>query len=86
MSIEETLAERGKTHGDWRKQSSLAQRIKGELMFESNWFELSEGHRESLDLITTKIARILCGNPDEKDHWKDIQGYAKLGEESCNEN
>jgi hypothetical protein len=34
--------------------------------------------RESLDMIATKIARIVCGDPDELDSWVDIGGYAEL--------
>lgn len=33
---------------------------------------------ESLDLILTKIARILSGDPNEPDHWRDIEGYARI--------
>jgi hypothetical protein len=25
-----------------------------------------------------KMSRILCGNPNEPDHWRDIAGYATL--------
>jgi hypothetical protein len=34
--------------------------------------------RESLDMISNKIARIVNGNPSEPDHWIDIAGYATL--------
>ena len=33
---------------------------------------------EALDMIATKIARILNGNPDHVDSWIDIAGYATL--------
>ena len=29
-------------------------------------------------MIAHKIGRILAGNPDFKDHWDDIAGYAVL--------
>ena len=29
-------------------------------------------------MISTKLARIASGNPNELDHWKDIAGYADL--------
>jgi hypothetical protein len=38
---------------------------------------------EALEMICTKIARILSGNPNDPDHWKDIAGYAELGGEAC---
>lgn len=33
---------------------------------------------EALDLIATKMARIVNGNPNIVDHWRDIAGYAVL--------
>ena len=43
-----------------------------------NWKSLSEVQKEALEMIQHKIGRILAGNPDHKDHWDDIAGYAKL--------
>jgi hypothetical protein len=33
---------------------------------------------QALDMIVTKIGRILTGNPSHLDSWIDIAGYAKL--------
>jgi hypothetical protein len=43
-----------------------------------NWNELDDIQREALQMIASKIARILSGNHAEIDHWKDIAGYANL--------
>jgi hypothetical protein len=42
------------------------------------WKRLSVGQREALEMIAHKIARILSGDPNHKDHWEDIAGYAEL--------
>lgn len=42
------------------------------------WKFLEYFQAQSLDAIADKIGRILAGNPDFKDHWHDIQGYAAL--------
>lgn len=34
--------------------------------------------KESIHMIQQKIARIICGDPFEPDHWRDIEGYARL--------
>jgi len=34
--------------------------------------------RQSLAMIALKLSRILCGDPQEPDHWRDIAGYATL--------
>lgn len=73
------LVEREKTHGDFRHVANIAQELKRCLDFDG----LDNRQREALDMICTKIARICSGNPKEKEHWKDIAGYANLGEEAC---
>lgn len=75
----ELTAERGKTHGDWFHQAELANRIKGIMRDGDKWSELPPFRKESLDMIATKISRILTGNHNEPDHWDDISGYAFLG-------
>jgi hypothetical protein len=39
---------------------------------------LMDDQRETLDMIAHKIGRILAGDPNVEDHWKDIAGYATL--------
>jgi hypothetical protein len=56
----------------------MAQQLKDCFKQGQNWREMDDAHRESLDLIATKIARILSGNPNDKDHWVDVAGYANL--------
>jgi hypothetical protein len=29
-------------------------------------------------MILMKLARVIAGNPNEPDHWRDIAGYAEL--------
>ena len=72
------LRERGTTHGNWATQSEGAQRIKAAFEDCPNWASLKPGQKEALQLIATKISRILHGNPDERDHWCDLSGYADL--------
>ena len=73
--LEATLAQRGKEYGDYGYTATVAQKIK-EAMGPRH--HLSAVQRESLDVIATKIARIVCGNPNIPDSWLDIEGYAKL--------
>lgn len=81
--IAEVLAERGKTHGNWEKQAQLSQAMKHCVDLSQDPFKtLSKAQREALDMIIMKISRIVAGNPNEPDHWLDIQGYAKLGQNS----
>jgi hypothetical protein len=76
----EVLNERETTHGDYAVTADIAQCLKDRVRFYGGKYcgELTLIQKESLDLICTKIARILSGNPNEPDHWKDIAGYANL--------
>lgn len=79
------LQERAKTHGPFKTNAAISQRIKGLIRnseMETNDM-LSDVHREALDMIALKISRILSGQSRFKDHWDDIAGYAKLGAEAC---
>lgn len=78
-SPEALTQERKKTHGDWKEQSALANTLKGDMRKVPGWAELSASEQEALDMIQTKVSRILSGDPREPDHWDDIAGYAHLG-------
>ncbi len=82
-SVDALLDTREKTHGDFSEVASVAQTLKYAFTASPNWQALVPAQKEALDLITTKLARILCGNPNEIDHWKDGAGYFTLGEKAC---
>jgi hypothetical protein len=75
-----TLNERQGTHGDYRVTADIAQRLKQSLRVDAPdaYRGMSSDQKESLEMICTKIARILSGNPNDPDHWEDIAGYANL--------
>jgi Domain of unknown function (DUF6378) len=77
MSIEDTLAERQKTHGNFESHAIISQHIKG-VFWKFKYQDLNPIQVEALDMIAHKIARILNGNPNTHDHWHDIAGYATL--------
>ena len=71
-----TLNDREKTHGDYEYTASIAQQFKH--IVDQYGDNLRPCQAESLDMICTKIARILSGDPNHKDSWIDIAGYANL--------
>jgi len=75
------LAARHITHGPFKLTAKVAQDLRNAYRWGPK--ELAPEQQEALDLICTKIARIVCGDPRCKDHWDDIAGYAKLGAEAC---
>jgi len=77
MEISTILDEREKTHGDYTNNCVVSQKLKQAMADAVGYNKLSMVQKETLDRIATKIGRILC-NPNVKDHWTDVQGYAKL--------
>ena len=77
------LVTREATHGKFSETARVAQELKAIITQAHGWTNLNQAQREALDLIATKIGRVLSGNPNEHDHWDDIAGYGKLGAEAC---
>ena len=80
MSIDETLAERGNRYGTFSEHAKLAQQLKYQLAKKGLYTDdkFTVVHREAIDMICHKLARIVNGDPDYDDSWRDIAGYAQL--------
>lgn len=76
---QELTNERKDQHGDWLIQAETANRLKEQLRRSPKWSGMVPMQREALDMIATKMSRIVCGDPQHEDHWDDIAGYAFLG-------
>ncbi len=85
QSTESLLDERRRTHGDFIEHATITQMIKATMHGSEGWLDLSNAQMESLDMIAHKIGRILAGNPNHRDHWDDIAGYAALSARECKE-
>jgi hypothetical protein len=80
MGVDAVLAERGARYGSFIDQARIAQELKG-VMGESLLAQgkmLDDDQIEALEMIFSKLARILNGDPNYADSWIDIAGYAKL--------
>ena len=76
----ETLNEREHSHGDYAETAKMSQNIKNYIRSKVSAREddFNFSQVESLDMISVKLARILSGDNNCADHWKDIAGYANL--------
>lgn len=83
------LAERKQTHGNYDDDARVASKLKDVLneeiglRYNRGQPALTMTQRHSLDMICHKIARIIAGVADYKDHWDDIAGYATLIADRC---
>lgn len=78
--IDEVLTARHNNYGAFYDLARVAQEFKSithlHLIHANKHLEADQ--HEALELIFTKIARIINGNADNVDSWVDIAGYAKL--------
>lgn len=79
--IQATLKERGNQYGPFDGHARITQSLKDCMSGKyqvTNWDVLSPDKKEALEMIVHKIGRILNGNPNYDDSWRDIAGYATL--------
>lgn len=82
VATRQLIDTRQQTHGDWGRTAHVAQALKScledAILKAPDPVLLNSGQREALDMILAKIARIVSGDPNHADHWRDIEGYARL--------
>ncbi len=76
--IHNTLSERGNNYGSFEGHANITQTLKRAMTSAPKWGDLTDSQRESLDMVVHKIGRILNGNPNYIDSWRDIVGYSQL--------
>jgi hypothetical protein len=81
MTVDTTkiIAERGKTHGNFMMQATTAQQLKHVMRTTPNWPDLHPQQREALEMLATKLSRLLHGSPQHVDHWTDAAAFLGLG-------
>jgi hypothetical protein len=77
-AVNDTLSQRAQTHGCFIENGRIMQALKDEIANSVNWPTLSPHQKEALQMIQHKVGRILSGDANEPDHWKDIAGYSML--------
>lgn len=71
------LQERSATHGDFEHYAAVAQSLKAALAGGKRWAYMHSAQREALEAVMGKLARIVTGDPDFLDHYRDIIGYTQ---------
>lgn len=80
QDLETTLNERGSVYGKFETQAAITQDLKAVIRHYAR--EVGQSFHpdqiEALDMICSKISRIVNGDPNYVDSWHDIAGYAQL--------
>jgi hypothetical protein len=77
-TIQDTLAERGKLYGEFKEHAKISQSLKRAMWATPRWVDLPDDVKEALEMIQHKIARVLNGDPEYDDSYRDVVGYATL--------
>lgn len=83
-NVQNTLNLREERYGKFMDNATYAQRLKYVLHSATAWDVLEYDQQEALDLIMSKVGRMLSGDPNYIDSWHDIAGYATLIENRLN--
>ena len=80
QSVDALVDERAEKYGKFENLAEVSQRFKDSLhyfLITRNKY-LAPDQQEAMELIFHKFARIINGDADYIDNWKDIAGYATL--------
>lgn len=77
-SVDAILKDRHTRYGLFRDQAKISVALKRVLHASPNWKHLAPDQQEALEMNCVKVSRILMGDPNYSDNWRDIEGYAKL--------
>lgn len=83
MNTLDLLTARQKTHGDFTQNAIYGQEFRALCRSSPQWSTMPSVHREALDMMASKLSRILSGQSEVADHWQDIAGYATLALGAC---
>lgn len=83
-TVEKMLKGREEKYGSFEEHATIAQELKCAMQTSRKWESLSDDKKEALEMIQHKVARILNGDPEYDDNWRDIAGYATLVENTLN--
>lgn len=79
-SVDDILNERAKDYGKFIEGAEIMQMLKRMVhnYVDVRGTQLAFDQREAIDMIIHKLGRIINGNPDKADSWRDVAGYATL--------
>lgn len=78
--VDAILDSRAKDYGKFIEGAEIMQMLKRLVhnYIEKRGTPLAFDQREAIDMIIHKLGRIINGNPDKVDSWRDVAGYATL--------
>lgn len=80
MQTAEVLEERGRRYGNYLEQTQISNALLNVIdsALRDRMKVLQSDQADALNMIAVKVSRIINGDPDYADNWRDIAGYATL--------
>ena len=76
-TVRQTLNQRQEQYGSFEDVAMITEQMV-DVMRKGYYENLAYNQKMALYMICSKMARIVNGNPNHKDSWHDIAGYATL--------
>ena len=76
--VRRLLKVRPTTHGDFTDGAKFTQAVMRAAQAAPSWDRMTDVQKECLHHIAQKLQRVVCGDPNHKDHWADVAGYAGI--------
>lgn len=76
-TVRQTLSQRQEQYGSFEDVAMITEQMV-DVMRKGYYENLAYNQKMALYMICSKMARIVNGNPNHKDSWHDIAGYATL--------
>lgn len=77
-TAEEISKERGSVYGPFDEVSEVSQGIEHLIIGGSKRTRFTAVQREAIKMVSSKLARLACGDPNHLDSWLDASNYLKL--------
>ncbi len=82
--LDDILKQREAQYGSYSKKATEIQVMKDIVRNSKNWNDMPPFMQESIDMIISKLGRVLNGDISHVDNFTDIAGYAQLVCEELN--
>ena len=78
--VDATLDARETVYGNFAVTARVSMAIKEAFASGPRWEDLSPVQKHALDMVATKLGRVLSGDVNHLDSWHDAIGYLRLVE------
>ena len=76
--IKQVLEQRGNRYGSFEDNAATVQALKDICKKSPSWQTMEPFHKEAIEMVLHKLARILNGDCNYIDSYKDIIGFTQL--------